>query len=314
MTTELEWLGALRKDLRRDIREAELSKAEARYLVDTYYQIQHYRIQSAAQVRSELHEPRRWAETLFRTFELLERDLQTTLGDWARREVAGAWAQSITGVGPVISAGLVAHIEVRRETEAGLAITHTAGQLWRFAGLDPTLRWEKGQKRPWNADLKVLCWKLGDSFVKQSGRDSDVYGKIYRARKALEVERNAAGLFADQAAGKLKDREIKDKALRATLQAGRLPDGQIDLRARRYAVKLFLAHYHHVAFESTMGYPPDKPYILSDQASIRGHTHYMAPPNWPLIAANVVSTEGVERHARVMTDRAARMSADEGSR
>jgi hypothetical protein len=33
----------------------------------------------------------------------------------------------------------------------------TAGHIWRYAGLDPTVRWNKGEKRPWNAGLKVLC-------------------------------------------------------------------------------------------------------------------------------------------------------------
>jgi hypothetical protein len=55
----------------------------------------------------------------------------------------------------------------------------------------------KGQKRPHNAKLKVLCWKIGDSFVKQQSRENDVYGKVYGERKRLELERNDAGLFAE---------------------------------------------------------------------------------------------------------------------
>ena len=44
------------------------------------------------------------------------------------------------------------------------------------------------------------CWKIGDSFVKQSGSDKCFYGHIYRARKEQEVAFNDAGKFADQAA------------------------------------------------------------------------------------------------------------------
>jgi len=57
-----------------------------------------------------------------------------------------------------------------------------------------------------------------------------------------------------------------------------LPPAHIHARARRYAVKLFLSHYHHVAYEVATGQKPPKPYVLD---RIPGHTHYVAPPNWP---------------------------------
>ena len=48
--------------------------------------------------------------------------------------------------------------------------TTTAGKLWAFAGLNPEVKWEAGQKRPWNARLKMLLvYKAGESFIKQSG-------------------------------------------------------------------------------------------------------------------------------------------------
>lgn len=56
---------------------------------------------------------------------------------------------SIHGIGPVISAGLLAHIDIHRAV--------TVGHIWRFAGLDPSVKWLKKTKRPWNAGLKVLC-------------------------------------------------------------------------------------------------------------------------------------------------------------
>lgn len=328
MGGELTVLAELRRDLKRDFRDAEVSQAEARYVVDVYYQLQDFRIQAAGQLRSEGQEPRRWAETLLRAFELLERDLQSVLGAWARRSPAGRWAQSVTGVGPVISAGLAAHIVLIREpgTSEGTDgdevavqpasavlgeraassegattderhITRTVGQVWRFAGLDPTVRWEKGQKRPWNAKLKVLCWKLGDSFVKQSGRESDVYGHVYRARKRLELQFDgrdpetgailgpAVQAHQAQAEASLRERKVTDKELCQCYESGHLPLGRLELRARRYAVKLFLAHYHHVLYESIMGIPPPMPFIFTENARAMGlgnHTHFIGPPGWPL--------------------------------
>ena len=61
---------------------------------------------------------------------------------------------------------------------------------------------------------------------------------------------------------------------------GKLPPARIHLRAKRWAVKLFLAHYHHVLYESTHGTPPPKPYILAKDPEL--HTHFIAPPNWPM--------------------------------
>lgn len=260
--------------LRRDLRSAEreLTTKQARWFVDAYYQLQDFRIQAGGQARAantdgEPHEMVRW---LLDQFGVLEREVQVSLGRWAHESEAGRWAQSITGIGPVISAGLVVHIDILKAP--------TAGHIWRFAGLDPSLTWGKGEKRPYNAKLKVLCWKMGDSFVKQSGRESDVYGKVYRERKDLEVRRDVEGYNVKVAAETLQARKIEDAATRAVYESGHLPAGRLDLRARRYAVKLFLSHYHHVAYVAQFGAPPPKPYVIEHG----GHTHFLSPPGWPM--------------------------------
>ena len=127
------------------------------------------------------------------------------------------------GTGPrlwalAIAAGFLAHIDIERAP--------TVGHIWRFAGLDPTQKWEKKTKRPWNADLKTLCWKLGESFVKVKGNENDIYGKVYEARKAQEVLRNEAGELADQAADVLKNKRIgkqKSMALRELAPLAGIP-------------------------------------------------------------------------------------------
>lgn len=135
-------------------------------------------------------------------------------------------------------------------------------------------------KRPWNADLKRLCWLIGESFVKVQANKHDVYGRVYVERKALEIERNEAGAFADQAAAALKAKRIgKDTDAYKACSQGKLPPAHIHARAKRYAVKLFLAHWQHVAYESHFGTPPPKPYVLEH---VPGHVHFIAPPNWPL--------------------------------
>jgi hypothetical protein len=264
----------LPREVRRDI-AAGLDAPQARWLVDYYYAVQDYRIQAAGQARAVAQDADQGtvelASHIAGNFEMIEAEIQKALGEYAKTHVPGQWALAQHGIGPVLAAGLLAHIDIEKAP--------TVGHIWRFAGLDPTVKWGKGEKRPWNASLKVLQWKIGDSFVKQSGSDKCFYGHIYRARKEQEVAFNDAGKFADQAARSLEERKIKDKDLRTCYEAGRLPAGRLDLRARRYAVKLFLSHLHHAMYEDRFGTPPPKPYILTQEG---GHAHFIPPPNWPI--------------------------------
>lgn len=257
--------------LARDVRASGslIEREEARDLVDLYYRVQEHRIALAGQSRALLaaDRPAAVVDHFGAQLALLERQMTSVLDAYSTASVVGRWSRGQLGVGPVLASGLLAHIDIARAP--------TVGHIWRFAGLDPTVRWRKGERRPWNADLKVLCWKLGDSFVKVSGRDDALYGRMYRDRKRYELERDERGGNADTAARTLEERKIADAATRATYTAGRLPAGRLDLRARRWAVKLFLSHWHHVAFVDTYGEAPPRPYVLTQEG---GHAHYIAPP------------------------------------
>lgn len=270
MTTDLVAVDRLTRDMAKA--SVTLSPDEARYLVDAYYTVQGYRIAAENQIRAltasgEPHDVIAWLSGQMAT---LEHQVQRALDAWTMGRADGVWARSIVGIGPVIAAGLLAHIDILKAP--------TVGHIWRFAGLDPTVTWEKKEKRPWNADLKTLCWKTGESFVKVSGNDADVYGHVYAERKAEEIERNERGEFAAQAAAKLERFKIgKGTEAFKAYSAGKLPPAHIHARAKRYAVKLFLSHLHHVMFEVAYGIAPPKPYILEQG----GHAHFLAPPNWP---------------------------------
>jgi hypothetical protein len=233
-----------------------------------YYELQEHRIAIKAQERSIEQAGRPVA--VFTHFGgqigTLEKQMQSVLDRYSMSNTVGEWSRSILGVGPVIAAGFLAHIDITKAP--------TVGHIWRFAGLDPTVKWNKGQKRPWNADLKVLCWKTGDSFVKVSGREDAFYGRIYRERKAYELARDESGGNAETAARTLVEKNIVAKDLRKTLESGHLPAGQLDLRARRYAVKLFLAHWHEVAYEDYYGVPSPAPYPIAHL----GHAHRIPVP------------------------------------
>jgi len=268
-TVGLEPFVKLDKDLRTAAQV--LSSGEARFMVDAYYQVQGYRIRFGNQIRalSESGEPHDLIRWMYSNTEGLEKNIQSALDKYSKSNVVGKWARSIIGIGPVLAAGLLAHIDITKAP--------TVGHIWSFAGLNPNASWEKGQKRPWNAELKVICWKIGESFVKVQNNERDVYGKLYVARKAQEQERNEVGAFAEQAAALVKKVGKETEAYKAYAQ-GKLPPAHINERAKRYAVKMFLSHLHWVWYETEYGTLPPKPFVIEHM----GHVDLLKPPNWPM--------------------------------
>src|SRR3990172_9497925 len=245
--------------LTRDIKSAmsSLTPREARFLVDLYYQIQDNRLGAKNQERAleKSGEPHSVITWIADNSKLMENDIKKALEKYVESREDGRWLLSIYGIGPIIAAGLLAHIDITKAP--------TAGHIWSYCGLNPKVKWEKGQKRPWNAAMKKLCWVTGQVFMKFSGRDECFYGKMYLARKAYEVEKNKNKEFAEQASEILRTKKIgtSTEAYKAYSQ-GYLPPAHIEMRAERYAVKMFLSHVHHVMYEVYYGHPPVRPYIL----------------------------------------------------
>ena len=306
-TSELNPVELLSRDLKKAT--VTLSPREVRYLVDGYYQIQEYRKAAASQVRvmekEETREPHEVLSWFFAQTQTLENQIKRALDAWSASKPLGQWARSVLGIGPVISAGLMAHIDVEKAP--------TVGHIWSFAGLDPRAEWKKGEKRPWNASLKLLCWKVGESFVKVSGKEKSLYGRLFVERKAYEWKENDAGKYADQARAKLKKFNIGTSTeayvwysgqltpgaaqqIREVPEAGRqkllrelaqepyrgsvvplgtpmLPPAHIHARARRWVVKLFLAHYHAQAYRLRYDREPPNPYPIEHM----GHVHWISP-------------------------------------
>lgn len=302
-----------------------ISRKQARELVHTYYELQNYRIGLKNQTRalSESERPNAFVSWLSNQIEDLEKQIGKALDKFSANDTVGAWSRSVCGIGPVIAAGLVAHIDITKAP--------TAGHIWIYAGIDPSREWlgkeksnslfneivgDKGAandeqileigKRmnirpesaierlsgktrkdqisnmariPWNAELKTLCWKIGESFVKVVNNDNDIYGKIYKMRKSYEQEKNDALEYKAQAEEKLRKFKIgKDTDAYAFYSIGKLPPAHIQSRAKRYAVKIFLSHWHHVAYETHFNEKPPKPFALA----ILGHAHMIEVPNWPM--------------------------------
>jgi hypothetical protein len=248
-----------------------LDRNNTKALVDIYYNLQDNRIAFAAQAREleKAGSPHELVQYMADSVHRLEKSLKSPLLRFANQSTTGAWALSQYGIGPVITAGLLAHIDITKAP--------TAGSIWRYAGLDPTSVWNKGEKRPYNAELKTLCWKIGQSFMKFSAKDQCFYGKLYLSDKARRIELNDSGQYADRAKEILSTKNFRMNKTRSVLEAGKLSDAQIDAQARRYAVKIFLSHFHAVAYQDHYGVPAPRPYVLEHG----GHVHEIEVPNNP---------------------------------
>lgn len=324
------------RDLRRA--SATMTHREAEYLVRTYYDFQHLRIVSGNRLAraSDAGAPHSVIDWMTMQMEDLEAAIKGAMDVYTMEHRIGRWMRSIVGVGPVIAAGLMSMIDIKKAP--------TVGKIYRYAGLDPTVRWDgrkaaeslvanivgsrreittedvaaaavaanrkpelvmdrmrdledrrKGdddeeEERNWltrgnltkvlaqaphNPDLKTLCWKLGESFVKTSSNNRGFYGHVWAASRARIKADSEAGKYADYAAKTLSERTFgKGTTAFKAYSAGKLPDGQIHARAKRMAVKLFLSHMHHRWHEIEFGCPPPSPYPIAHL----GHTDFIEPP------------------------------------
>lgn len=300
--------------LSKDLKEAGalMTAEEARYLVDLYYQVQDFRIQAQGEIRAmsgekyvvidkktgkkkwviKIKEPTNLVEWVFMNLRRVEGVIKVSLNRYADNESTGmgVWAKGICGIGPVLSSGFLAHIEMdpwvcanRHSLKVACRPEHpckgglckriplrAVGSIWRFGGLDPTSHWEKGKKRPWNARLKVLFWKAGESFVKNQNRKSDVYGKLFAQKKVEEQAKNEAGEFAEQAKAVLAKKKIgKDTDAYKAYSIGKLPPAHIHARARRWAIKIFVYHWFAEAYRRRWNKEAPMPWIIAHG----GHTH-----------------------------------------
>lgn len=261
----------LSKDIKKSAET--LGEREARYLVDLYYQIQDFRIQCSNQTRilqkSEEGESHECIEFMANNYYRMETYIKKILEEYAKTKQICRWMMSIDGIGPILATGLYCQIDITKCT--------TAGDLWKFAGLYPGAKKKKGMKCPYNSTLKTLCWKIGQSFIKVSGKDTDVYGHIYVARKKYETEKNDNGDYADYAKQILSEKKFtKATEAKKAYEAGKLPPAHITQRCARYATKIFLSHLFDQWYRLENGTEPPKPFAFG----ILGHdeSHMIHPP------------------------------------
>jgi len=257
--------------LSKDIKKAAqtLDVDELRLIVDNYYTIQQHRIRCGNQenIMSKTKEPHELFTWYKKQNATVENEIKKILQYYTLNHPVGQWLNMQMGIGPVISAGLLAHIDIEKAP--------TVGHIYSFAGLVSDQKWEKGQKRPWNAKLKTLCWQAGQGFIKTSNKVDSFYGRIYRERKEWETQQNELLAYKDLASEKAKVVGKKTEAYKY-YSVGKLPPAHINARASRFAVKIFLSHLHEYWYEWHFKKPAPEPYAIAHLK----HVHKIKRPEF----------------------------------
>lgn len=129
-------------------------------------------------------------------------------------------------------------------------------------------------KPPYNKDLKRTMFIVGDMFIKNSGREKSLYGKIYKQKKLEYIMKNENGEYAEDAKRILAEKNWDtNTATYKRLSEGMLSDAHILARARRYAVKLFISHVFEAMYYAEYREEPPKTYVIQ----YMGHHDYIPP-------------------------------------
>lgn len=267
------------------------SNAEFGIVVDRLDQAMHNRIDAGNQYRAYLYEccKNEMPEEeiggdillkIFLNFKSIEEDLNkiitATLSNpnFKDHKIA-QWLLSIPGIGPKHAAVLISKFDIEKAP--------TAGHFWSYIGWtgEPKYR-KRGEKITWNPELRSRCYLISDSFIKTKSRPQDVYGHIYQAQKDKYLQKNEEGGFAEAAKNSLEREKAKKNPSKEVMKAneeGKLTLLHIDNMARRYAVKLFLAHFHDVWYYTHFNTLPPNPYPIVHL----GHAHVIEPPNLDVV-------------------------------
>lgn len=245
---------ACRRALNRDFKDAaiKIPTQEIRYLVDLYYTAQEMRVAVEGKLRSIANEPNKLMTIFLDMFAEVEKDIQAALDAYTYNDPVGRKFREIRGIGPVLTAGWLAHVNVH--------IANTPSKVLSFGGYNPKMVWLKGQKRPYNADLKLIFSKMGRTFVFMSNRGS-FFGQKYKENKAAIQAKSDAGGFAERCATLLSTRNYRDgTAAKAAYKEGKYPPAHINASARLKTVALCVSIMHREHYFQVMGKYPPLPY------------------------------------------------------
>lgn len=219
-----------------------------RALVEDYYDIQGTRIQAENRVRAYLQGTSDQTLPLLKSDSAkrlrgIEKDIVKDVKDFLKHhELWCNWLEGVKGIGPVLAGGLLAWFE-------DVENFATISKLWMYSGLGVSeegraMKRTRGEKIRYNPQVKVLCWKIGESFVKTKGGYRELYEK-----------------FRDEYDRKWTSSEVCGSVGCKNKGKGKCMDGHKFAAAKRKTVKVFLAHLH-MKWRELKGLPIEHPFII----------------------------------------------------
>lgn len=165
-------------------------------------------------------------------FQAIEDEAAADIAEAVKDHLMWDWMQRVKGIGPGLAGCLFAHIDITR--------ADSVSALWRYAGQGVTDGQRdkaiKGQKLPYNAELKRICYLIASSFMKCNSP----YREEYEEAKAF-YQRTKTDWTA----------------------------GHIHNAATRKMTKLFLSHLW-AEWRTREGLPVREPYAMQ----VLGHDGY----------------------------------------
>lgn len=175
-------------------------------------------------------------------FQSMEDEVTAEIALAVKEHPMWEWFERVKGIGPSLAGCLLAHVDIERAT--------SISALWKYAGQGVTDgqsdRRTKGEKLPYNADLKRICYLIGTSFLKSGSpyrREYDEAKEFYQCTKPDWTPKH------------------------------------IDYASRRKMVKLFLSHFW-TEYRTLRGLPLRAPYAMQvlNHDGYKPAEQYIAPP------------------------------------
>ena len=202
----------------------------------------------------------------------LQKSIKASLEIYARTFTVGRWALEVTNLDSAIITKFLDDIIVDE--------SRTPEELWSYAGL--ILNEPDTKKQVYNVSLKHMCVEIGRIFVKDTSYKNNFYTELYLRDYLRRTNLNKEGAYATLAKQSLSSYVVDPKkeqsiANKAIYEKGLLPENRISVQSQRYAVKIFLAHWHAVAYRD-----------LFHKDYVSHHKNIVPVPRWPFDKSNII--------------------------
>lgn len=235
LTPDLANAEALRRDAK--IAAEKMSGREVAYITSLYLMFLKNRVAAQGRIRTLPHDPNFALSYIMNIFEQNEEESRQILTAYTDAHPIAKEMKKIKGIGSIISAGYVSHVNMDRVVYFG--------QVLSYGGYCPNKVWKKGEKRPYNMDFRSVLIHAGRSFLFSSGYPDSYFGAHYRINRQVITDRNETGYYKPMAKAKLeKFNYRKETAAYKAYTEGKLPPAHIVALARFKCVSLFVGIVH----------------------------------------------------------------------